>query len=72
MTSPARPDAAKEARYHGLTYPPGLLKGWRGCKRKQHLFDEVLTSATLDGSPTHYLVCDACNLMVEISRVIKP
>jgi len=36
------------------------------CKREMHLWDEVLSG----GCPwEHYLVCDACGLMVNIESI---
>ena len=60
-------------RYRGITYPSFLRnkfiqKLWRRymCKREIHLFDEVLSG----GNPwSHYLVCDCCQLVVNISSI---
>lgn len=59
--------------YLGITYfqipmlgwPKWLLGLWRRfmCKREVHLFDEV---ASVD---SHYLHCDACELMVHIESI---
>jgi len=60
-------------RYVGLTYPHFLVyKPWRKtvyylwkkflCPRHIHLFDECL-------SGEHYLVCDACEIMVHIAHI---
>lgn len=60
--------------YHGLTYPRLVQFAWQFwlwrklfCKRKMHLFDEVFSSGGDDWN--HYLVCDACGLMVEIKQI---
>ena len=63
-------------KYRGITYPKIIcwlpwewgLKLWRRlmCKREMHLWDEVLSG----GCPwEHYLVCDACGLMVNIESI---
>lgn len=59
----------KMNKYFGISYPGFLCKNkilelWKRfmCKRNWHLFDEVL-------SEKHYLSCDACNLMVMISKI---
>ena len=60
----------------GISYPiPEFLQRldfiywlWKRimCKRGYHLFDEVINS---DGE--HYLVCDACQLILHIAKVDK-
>ena len=54
--------------YRGITYFPVLDSRfvqwiWKRlfCRREWHLFDEVLGFE-------HYLYCDACGLMVGISK----
>ena len=56
--------------YYGLTYPKMFrfrlcLWVWKkiNCSRKMHLFDEVGTTEQ------HYLNCDACNLIVNITTI---
>lgn len=65
-------------RYYGLSHfhlPGWIAKLWKKffCVRGYHLFDEVATVVTederRDGFMDHYLVCDACELMVEIGRI---
>ena len=53
-----------------ITYPIWLIKFkwqeklWKHfmCKREVHLFDEVK-------GQDHYLNCDACNLIISISKI---
>jgi hypothetical protein len=62
------------ADYRGCTYlrplwwswPSWCYRLWRrfGCRREMHLFDEVYSTG---GGLRHYLVCDACQLMVGIT-----
>jgi hypothetical protein len=61
-------------KYHGLSHLPiprflyGLWK-WIFCRHNIHLLDEVLSCTggkNEDGGWNHYLVCDACQLMVKI------
>ena len=55
--------------YMGITHalPLNLLSLWKWtmCRRNVHVFDEVGPGS--EGS--HYLVCDACQLMVYIDRI---
>lgn len=55
---------------HGISHlvPMRLLPLWKKtcCKRGWHLFDEVVSFGSTE---PHYLSCDACNLMVVISRI---
>jgi hypothetical protein len=61
-------------KYHGITYGipcwKPILWLWKNicCRFNWHLFDEVLSS--LD-EYNHYLHCDACELIVHISRIEK-
>lgn len=57
-------------QYFGMTYPHFLSKGifgylWKRfcCVKNKHLFDECWT---IDG---HCLVCDVCQLTVEIKHI---
>lgn len=59
--------------YYGMTHlpiSPKLYKWWRKvfCKHGIHLFDEVMGTGMGD-EWHHYLVCDACQLMVNIKSV---
>ena len=58
----------KMNKYMGITHclPLFLCKPWKAmmCKRKIHIFDEVECS---DGD--HHLVCDACQLIVNIESI---
>ena len=62
-----------QEKYRGMTYPKFLAWGlsrklWRRfmCRKEMHLFSEVLSG----GSPWHhYLVCDACQLVVNIESI---
>ena len=63
--------------YHGLTHLPvpeflyGLWKRFL-CRRNIHLLDEVMGTGSdpVTGSDwNHYLVCDACQLMVGIKSI---
>jgi hypothetical protein len=56
-------------KYFGISYPIWfqfdlMMRFWKRimCRRNWHLFDEVL-------SEQHYLVCDACQLMVYMGKV---
>ena len=57
-------------RYHGITYWPALplwvLGLWKRimCRRNCHVFDEVVSSGD-----HHYLICDACQLVVNIASI---
>jgi hypothetical protein len=57
-------------KYHGITYllPLKLLPLWKLilCRRNVHVFDEVVSSWN-EGE--HYLVCDACELIVNIESI---
>ena len=63
--------------FRGLTYPHRIIRfGWQSwlwrkvfCKREIHLFDEVLSGGSEDPVWDHYLVCDACQLMVGIAKI---
>jgi len=52
--------------YHGITHdvPMEELDVWRkdNCSRGVHCLDEVL-------STDHYLVCDACELVIGIAYI---
>lgn len=50
---------------HGLPTWQWFLWLWRklNCRRRIHLFDEVLSS------DDHYLSCDACGLEAHISKI---
>ena len=54
--------------YYGLTHlvPLFLLPLWRRalCRRDVHAFDEAVNSLG-----DHYLVCDACGLLVNIASI---
>ena len=57
-------------KYRGITYPAVLDYDcaraiWKHlfCPIEWHLFDEV--EASID----HYLICDACELIVEIEKI---
>jgi hypothetical protein len=58
--------------YHGITHdvPVEELDTWRAenCSRGVHCLDEVL-SITATGNPDHYLVCDACELVIDIAYI---
>ena len=58
--------ASSVDRYEGITHvvPYRLLPLWRKvfCVRNVHAFDEVAGGG-------HYLVCDACQLVVHIAAV---
>jgi len=71
--------------YFGITYKRKTkkqLRKWRkkNCKRNIHLFDEVTgtggDSKVKGHCWNHYLVCDACQLVVNIESVdqkyVKP
>ena len=57
-------------KYHGITYCPVLplwaFWVWKKimCRRQYHLFDEVVSSGD-----HHYLICDACQLVVNIASI---
>lgn len=55
------------AHHFGISHalPLVLRKYWRrkACVRDWHLWDEVRSG------PRHYLVCDACELMVHIDKI---
>ena len=55
--------------YHGIThlFPITLLPLWKKmlCNKNWHLFDEV------ESGDDHYLVCDACDLVVNIESIDK-
>lgn len=58
------------SKYRGITYPEFLQFRivewfWKKyfCKHDMHLFDEVLAG------DRHYLVCDACQLLVHIKSI---
>lgn len=64
-------------KYRGITYHFFLRylinfrwfrKFWRNhyCRKEQHLFDEVVSGGS---SWRHYLVCDACQLMINIEKI---
>lgn len=62
--------SAPVTKFRGLTYPHflgcwPLFQLWRRfmCPRDRHLFDETWSLEA------HYLVCDACQLMVHISSI---
>lgn len=64
----------REHDYRGITYGSFLIRWrwqywlWRKlmCRKNIHLLDEVLSSS---GDPwPHYLVCDACQLMIHVDR----
>lgn len=59
--------------FNQITYPSffahrWVRKLWRrfACPRRWHLLDEC---STIDD---HYLICDACELEVEIRRIKSP
>jgi hypothetical protein len=63
--------------YRGVHYPSSQYFDWPEwgyafwrtycCTREWHLFSEVLSSPiSNDDNSNHYLVCDACQLMVRI------
>jgi hypothetical protein len=63
-------------KYYGIThfiYPlfqyDIIYKFWKRffCKRNLHLLDEVLSYCEI--SPKHYLVCDACGLIIYIDYI---
>lgn len=66
-------------KYFGLTHDvknnDKALDKWRKnkCSKNIHCFDEVFSPAGMSkkGEPqtAHYLVCDACGLMVYIDRI---
>lgn len=68
-------------KYHGVTFPWWFgyfnwqRKLWRlfFCKRNCHLLDEVETYITQEekeeGFYDHYLVCDACQLIISIDKI---
>lgn len=61
-----------ESRYRGITHPARWgwsLWLWRKflCPREMHCFDEVLSGSS--DPESHYLVCDACQLMVRIHSI---
>lgn len=53
----------KISKYEGITYDP---KGKFDCKKGIHKLDEV--SNCYD---EHYLVCDDCELMINIASIDK-
>ena len=54
--------------YFGVTHavPMWALPLWRRifCRKNMHVFDEVVSSGD-----EHYLVCDACELVIEIKTI---
>lgn len=58
--------------YYGITHgvPKSALWHWKEfeCSRGRHAFDEVLSTLG-NGVHDHYLVCDACNLIVGIAYI---
>ena len=63
----------EKMNYYGMTHlpiSPKLYKWWRKvfCRHGIHLFDEVMGTGKGD-EWDHYLVCDACQLMVNIKSV---
>jgi len=74
-----RRDAVKSADYRGMHYPTPLFMEWPSvfywfwrkwfCTRERHLFSEVYSPGCPDLGPSHYLNCDACQLVVEIAGV---
>lgn len=73
------PETLSEAMesYRGIHYPYPPHFGWpRGfywfwrkwlCKKEMHLWSEVCSSG--DPEQPHYLVCDACQLMVIVHKI---
>lgn len=63
--------------YWGITYPHvfrfRLIRWvWKkiNCKRGMHLFDEVQnTSVYISQEDEHYLTCDACNLIINVTTI---
>ena len=57
--------------YYGITHalPLWLLPLWKRtmCKRNVHVFDEVVSG--WGEHDEHYLVCDACELLVNIDSI---
>lgn len=55
--------------YYGITHSMNKkeIKNWQGCKVGWHLFDEVISYHY--ESPTHYLMCDCCELVVNIKSI---
>ena len=72
-------------KYHGITYPrlfdrPQIHRLWKRflCSINFHLFDEVAScggylddGSVLDKKYNHYLVCDACGLVVTVGDIEK-
>lgn len=67
-----------ESQYRGITHPARwnwALWLWRKfmCPREMHCFDEVLSGVRAANGrynpEDHYLVCDACQLMVLIDSI---
>lgn len=67
-----------KSRYIGLTHEVSSedLPRWKQekCSQNIHCFDEVLSYLTQEEKdqgfgPEHYLVCDACGMMVEIAKI---
>jgi len=60
----------KISKYFGISHfvPLFLLPLWRKllCKKGYHVWDEVWSTGNDSG---HYLVCDACELMVIIDKI---
>lgn len=63
--------------YRGITYPTirwnwprFFYKLWRRwcCTRECHLWSEVYAGGA-GWTASHYLVCDACQLMVHIEKI---
>ncbi len=59
--------------YQNITYPGSFnneksLSNWKKefCHKGHHLFDEVKKDTS------HYLHCDACNLIVHIKKIEAP
>lgn len=56
------------SRYRGITHalPRFLLNPWKKfmCKKDVHVFDEVISIPR-----EHYLICDACGLIVNIENI---
>lgn len=61
------------SKFHGISYPPFFswalslwLWRWLMCRRGYHVLDEVYSPSS---DHPHCLVCDACQLVVNIASI---
>lgn len=67
----SNPNEWVRGKFCGIAYPRWYdYEFWRSemCPRGMHLFDECLSGGSGE-SMSHYLVCDACQLMVAIQGI---